>query len=351
MEILRLTSVPGFIAFDLDDAPMSAGGTRMAPDVTEGEVALLARAMTYKFAVLGIEMGGAKAAICADPADPDRAEMLKRYCDEIHPLVATRRFLTGPDMGTHEEDFAFLRDVQPRNEAVLSTIDGVSFEDVLTGYGVVAAGRTALGSLEGRTFAVEGFGKVGGGVAREVARQGGRLVAVSTLRGCAVDPGGIDVARLWALRADHGDDCVLRLGPSADVPPREALFDVEADVLVPGARPGVITAERARGLRAKVIAPAANVPYTADSVAVLRERGILALPDYVCSAGGVLGYLAPRHSGAEEVLANVATRIEAIVGEITSHPEGPLAGAADIAERHLRTWRDDTGMPEGPPYA
>src|ERR1700732_5581508 len=68
-EVIMLGSVPGFVVFDLPGAPVSAGGTRLAPDVTMAEVALLARAMTYKFAVLGDRVGGAKAGVVGDPAD------------------------------------------------------------------------------------------------------------------------------------------------------------------------------------------------------------------------------------------------------------------------------------------
>src|ERR1700730_1811504 len=110
-ETVMLTSVPGFIVFDLPGAAISAGGTRLAPDVTIAEVALLARAMTYKFAVLGDRVGGAKAGIVGDPADcAARAEWMARYCAEIRPLVDAGRFLTGPDMGTFGEDVGPLRE-------------------------------------------------------------------------------------------------------------------------------------------------------------------------------------------------------------------------------------------------
>ena len=68
-EILELSSVPGFVVFDLPGAAESAGGTRLAPDVSVAEVALLARAMTYKFAALGAQRGGAKAGVRGDPSD------------------------------------------------------------------------------------------------------------------------------------------------------------------------------------------------------------------------------------------------------------------------------------------
>src|SRR5215472_11904099 len=168
--VMELDSVPGFIVFDLPGAALSAGGTRLAPDVTRGEVALLARAMTYKFAALGEPIGGAKAGLVADPANGvERAELMARYCAEIRPMTDAGQFLTGPDMGTSEEDFAPLREQRAAPVALRAVVDGVPFEDVLTGFGVAVAAETALatgpgGGLAGGSVAIEGFGKVGGGV-------------------------------------------------------------------------------------------------------------------------------------------------------------------------------------------
>jgi glutamate dehydrogenase (NAD(P)+) len=174
-EIIELGSVPGFVVFDLPGCPAAAGGTRIAPDVTKAEVAQLARAMTYNFAALGERVGGAKAGMLGDPAvRAARARLMASYCAEIRPLVDSGRFLTGPDMGTSEEDFAPLRKRRSAPAAIRAVVGGVPFEDLLTGYGVAVAAETALragrgGSWEGRSVAIEGFGKVGGGVAREVA--------------------------------------------------------------------------------------------------------------------------------------------------------------------------------------
>src|SRR2546428_13388322 len=96
MKTLRLKTVDAYIAFDFD-CPTSAGGTRLAPDVTERETPLLARAMTHKFAILRGNFGGAKAAIRATPADRDDA--IRRYVDEIRPLVEAATVLTGTDPG------------------------------------------------------------------------------------------------------------------------------------------------------------------------------------------------------------------------------------------------------------
>ncbi|MGH7805406.1 MAG: Glu/Leu/Phe/Val dehydrogenase dimerization domain-containing protein, partial [Candidatus Binatia bacterium] len=181
MRLVRLTTVDAFVAFDLDDCETNAGGTRFAPDVTEHEVKLLARAMTYKYAALGLRMGGAKGAVRGEAAE--RESLMRRYCDEIRPLSETMRFLTGPDLGTFETDFATLRPTGNAFSAMTTAMDGIPFEDIVTGFGVVAAAETALGSLAGTTFAIEGFGKVGGGVAREAVRRGARVTAISTIEG------------------------------------------------------------------------------------------------------------------------------------------------------------------------
>ena len=355
MEIVELESVPGFIVFDLPGVPFSAGGTRLAPDVTRAEVALLARAMTYKFAALGEQVGGAKAGVAADPADrAARAGLMARYCAEVRPLADAGRFLTGPDMGTFEEDFAPLRERGAAPAAVSAVVDGVPFEDVLTGYGVVAAAEAVLwsgpgGGLAGRSVAIEGFGKVGGGVAREVVRRGGRVAAVSTVAGCVADPSGLDVERLLALRRQHGDDCVARYGPPP-APPGALFTAVHADVLVPGTRPGVISAAVAEALppSVQVVAPAANVPYTRAGADALRRRGITALPDFVCNAGAVIGYRSALDARPETVLADVDRKITELISAAMSHTGGPLAGACERAAAFLRGW---WGEPPPPPFA
>jgi glutamate dehydrogenase (NAD(P)+) len=355
VEIIELESVPGFIVFDLPGVPFSAGGTRLAPDVTRAEVALLARAMTYKFAALGEQIGGAKAGLAADPADPAvRAGLMERYCAEIRPLAEAGRFLTGPDMGTFEEDFGPLRERRAAPAAISAVVDGVPFEDVLTGYGVVVAAETALrfgrgGGLAGQSVAIEGFGKVGGGVAREVVRRGGRVAAVSTVAGCVADPSGLDVERLLALRRRHGDDCVAHYGP-APGPPGVLFTAVQADVLVPGTRPGVISRGVAEALppAVRVIAPAANVPYTREGADALHRRGIAALPDFVCNAGAVIGYRSAPEASPKTVLADVDRTIVELTSEALSHPGGPLAGACERAAAFLRGW---WGEPPAPAFA
>jgi hypothetical protein len=184
-----------------------------------------------------------------------------------------------------------------------------------------------------------------------VTRRGGRVVAVSTLAGCLADPDGLDVGRLLALRAEHGDRCVTAYGaPAAPPGPPAQLFTVAADVIVPGTRPGAITAAAARALpgTVRVIAPAANAPYTRAGAAELHRRGILALPDFISNAGAVLGYRSPAGSTPGQVLAATDERITALTSEALGHPGGPLAGGCAMAAAFLRGW---WGEPPAPPFA
>jgi glutamate dehydrogenase (NAD(P)+) len=237
-----------------------------------------------------------------------REEVLAAYRRALEPYRDV--FLTGPDMGTSPADFADGIDGTPPLWA--QSHEGVDMDDLATGHGVKAAAEAALAhggrALEGAAIAIEGFGKVGAGMALACARAGARIVGVSTVDGLLADPDGLDVEELYALRERFGDALVAH-GPSP-VRPREELFDLECDVLVPGARPDSITREVAARLRCAVIAPGANVPYGPGAVEELRRRGIVAIPDFVANAGGIHLYTSVAPDDAPpEALA----RIEALI--------------------------------------
>jgi glutamate dehydrogenase/leucine dehydrogenase len=345
MKTLRLKTVDAYVAFDFE-CPTSAGGTRLAPDVTERETQLLARAMTYKFAVLGVNFGGGKGTIRATPSERDDA--ISRYVEEIRPLVESLKFLTSTDLGTVPDDF---RSLPGTDQADLMHTEymGMPLDAFLTGLGVATAAETALGGLEDRTAAIEGFGKVGGAAAMELAMRGARLIAFSTIHGSVHRPAGFDVDELLELRAQHGDRLVEHLG--TEVRPVSELFAVESDVLVPGARIGVIDEARAGTLRARVVAPGANVPYTARALEILKERNIPALADFVCNSGATIGYVTSGLQTSDQAVAAVEKLVRDLTVESLEDPEGPLSGARRIAEAHLRTWLDDSQMPDGPALA
>ena len=320
----------------------SAGGTRMVPDVTADEVARLARAMTWKLAVCGVPYAGAKAGIRFGGGD--RAAVLEAFLDRVREWQDF--FLTGPDMGTQPEDFLPLEPDGGPPPIWARSHEGMGMDDLAVGHGIKAAAAVALERLgrpfEGASMAIEGFGKAGAGTARACVSSGARVVAVSTIEGALVDPAGLDVDELLALRTRHGDAFVLH-GPAL-ARPREALFAVECDVLVPGARPHVIAPESVAELRCAAVVPTANVPYAPGATDALAASGILALPDFVTNAGGIHLYEAPE---CREDPALCLAAIERLIAETTrrvldaadADRATPTAAALAIARAFLRTAR------------
>jgi glutamate dehydrogenase (NAD(P)+) len=132
------------------------------------------------------------------------------------------------------------------------------------------------------------------------------------VRGLVADPAGLDVEELIRLRSVHGDALVEHA--AVPLQPREALFGLTCEVIVPGARPDSVTREVAESLSCAVVAPGANAPYGAGAIDVLHRRGILALPDFVANSGGVHLYENVEGLAPPDALQ----RIEQLVAEATS---------------------------------
>ena len=337
-----------FVVVDHDQFPIAAGGTRMLPDVEVGEVARLARAMTWKFAVWRVPYAGAKAGVRF--AGGERDEVLAAYHRALEPYREV--FVTGPDMGTFPADFAQGLDGPPPLWA--RSHEGVDMDDLATGHGVKAAAEAALAHrgrpLAGAAIAIEGFGKVGAGMALASARAGARIVGVSTVDGLLADPDGLDVEELFALRERFGDALVAH-GP-APVRPREALFDLDCDVLVPGARPDSITHEVAARLRCAVVAPGANAPYGRGALDELDRRGIVAVPDFIANAGGIHLYTRVAQDAAPpEALAQIEALVRDGVARTLEaadeHGVTPVAAAFRAGREFLaETGADDDLLDE-----
>jgi glutamate dehydrogenase/leucine dehydrogenase len=277
---------------------MSAGGVRMLADLSLTEMVRLARAMTYKYLMLDVRCGGAKAGVWYDPAKHDRRAILDAFLAALRPFFEHRIYLPGADMGTAEEDFQPLRAIRAGGSysGLRSQVfDGLPLEDQLTGFGVVEATRAAAEFFDlpliGAQVAIEGFGKVGGGAARFFVRLGVRVVAVSTLAGTRYDPQGLDIEHLLILRQAYGDDAI-RQYPRGKLLSRNTLFLLPVDILVPGARPDVINARNVEKIQAKLVVPGANIPFSVPIANRLSARGIGVVPDFVANGGGVLATLA-----------------------------------------------------------
>jgi glutamate dehydrogenase (NAD(P)+) len=241
-------------------------------------------------------------------------------------------FLTGPDMGTFPQDF--LDGGEGPLPLWARSHEGLGMDDLATGHGVKAAAEAALAHLgrplAGAAVAIEGFGKVGAGAARAFERAGARVVGVSTVAGLVANPGGHEVEELIALREHHGDRFVEHA--STPTRPRDELFELDCDVLVPGARPDSITSQVAQSVRCAVVAPAANAPYDACATEVLHDRGIIGVPDFVANAGGVHLYASVTGQDTPDTALAVIERkirevVEATLATAQERAITPIAAA------------------------
>jgi glutamate dehydrogenase (NAD(P)+) len=331
----ELAGLEAFVVIDHDLFPVSAGGTRMLPDVDLEEVARLARAMTWKHAAFHFPYAGAKAGVRF--ASGNREALIAAYRRALEPYSDV--YLTGPDMGTSPTDF--LDDLGDPLPLWARDSEGLGMDDLATGHGVKAAAEAGLArfgrTLDGAAVAIEGFGKVGAGTASACARAGARIVGVSTVHGLVADSAGLDVEELLTLRERHGD----RFVEYASSPPlkREALFQLECDVLVPGARPDSITPAVAHRLRCAVVAPAGNIPFGAGALGVLHRNGVVAIPDFMSNGGGNLLYELDQDTQPAEALAAIETGVRDRVERVLAGAEDlritPYAGALCAAREYV----------------
>ncbi len=276
------------------------GGIRYHQSVTLEEIKALAMWMTWKCAVVGLPYGGAKGGVQVNPKLLSQAELqnlTRRYTTEIQPFIGPNQDIPAPDVNTNPQIMAWLMDTYSMNV-------GYSVPGVTTGKPIVLGGSEGRNEATGRgcVFAIEsaarileldlpkartvvqGFGNAGSVAARLMSELGSPVVAVSDSRGGIYNPGGLDLDAVSAHKARTGSVVGFR---DADDITNEELLVLPAEILIPAALEGQITAGVAGQIRAKLIAEAANGPTTPEADAILYDRDVFVIPDILANAGGV----------------------------------------------------------------
>jgi glutamate dehydrogenase (NAD(P)+) len=279
----------------------SKGGIRYHPDVTLDEVKALAMSMTWKSALMGIPFGGAKGGVVCDPKQLSRGElerMTRRYITEIINEIGPEKDIPAPDVGTDPTVMAWIFDTYSMNRghSVLGVVTGKPLnvggslgrlEATARGalYCVQEAIRKKEMRIEGLRVAVQGFGNVGSFLAKFLAEQGVKVIAVSDSRTGLYNPDGLDIPAAIAHKQEVGALAGLR---GAEAISNDDLLLLDCDVLAPCALEQVITSENADKIKAGIVVEGANGPITPTADEILDERGILILPDILANAGGVV---------------------------------------------------------------
>jgi glutamate dehydrogenase (NAD(P)+) len=276
------------------------GGIRYHPGVTLDEVKALASWMTWKCATVNIPYGGGKGGVVCDPKSLSQNELerlTRRYAFEIAPIIGPDRDIPAPDVYTDEQTMAWIMDT-------ISMVRGHTELGVVTGKPIALGGSqgraeaTARGCLyalreacrvkglplKGSRVAVHGFGNAGANIARLVAADGARVVAICDSRSGVYAENGLDVEA--ALRYKAETTSLKGLANAKEIP-CDAVLETECDILLPAALENSITLANVGQVKARIIAELANGPTTPGADRVLIDQGVFMVPDILANAGGV----------------------------------------------------------------
>ena len=290
------------------------GGIRYAMSVNQDEVEALAALMTYKCALVEAPFGGSKGGLCVDPREWEEHELeqiTRRFAYELakRDLIHPAQNVPAPDMGTGEREMAWIADQYRRmnttdiNAAACVTgkptnAGGIQGRVEATGRGVqyalreffreardVAAANMS-GTLEGKTVIVQGLGNVGYHAAHFLQSEDGCTIkAIIEHDGALLDHRGLDVEKVREWINKHGG--VTGYPDARHFEDGSMLLEEECDILIPAAMEAVINLSNADNIKAKLIIEAANGPITAGADTILREKGVMIIPDLYANAGGV----------------------------------------------------------------
>ncbi len=291
------------------------GGIRYANFANQEEVEALAALMTYKCSIVDVPYGGSKGALCIRPKDYTEEELehiTRRFTGEL----AKRGFIDpglnvpAPDMGTSGREMAWILDEY--KQLFPNDING---DGCVTGKPVSAGGihgrteatgrgvqfglreffrhpedvqRAGLeGGLEGKRVVIQGLGNVGYHAAKFLVEEDGvKVTAIIERDGAVINDDGLDIEAVFQHKRETGG---VKGAPGAQSFEEDGVgvLEKECDILLPAAMEGQITRENAERINTHVIAEAANGPVTYSADQVLRQKGVVIIPDAYLNAGGV----------------------------------------------------------------
>jgi valine dehydrogenase (NAD+) len=305
------------------------GGTRFYPypseDAALADVLNLSRAMAYKNALAGLDLGGGKAVIIGDPARLKSEALLRAYGRFVESLNG--RYVTACDVGTYSEDMDIIARECTHVTGRTVANGGAGDSSVLTALGVFQGMRAAAehvwgaASLEGRRVAVEGVGKVGRHLVGHLMDAGARVIICD-----------VAAAAVERVRTEH---------PAVEVAASRAeLAAGQLDIYSPCALGGSITDDMVTALTARIICGGANNQLAQPGIEKqLADRGIVYVPDYLVNAGGVIqvadeltGFSFDRAQARAARIFDTTRQILVMAGE-----EGvpPVVAADRLAERRM----------------
>jgi len=278
------------------------GGIRFHPDTTADEVETLAFWMTFKCAVMNLPYGGGKGAVQVDPRSLSKAELerlSRAYIQAFARIIGPDRDIPAPDVYTNSMIMGWMADEYAQ-------VVGQAEPAVITGKPIALGGSLGRGDATARggyylvrhlaeelglggqlRVAIQGYGNAGQHIARLLAADGHKIVAVSDSQGAVCAEPGLHVDLLNEAKA-QGASIASTAGQGGHQPMKgEDLVAVDCDLLVPAAMESMIDEDNADAVQAKLILELANGPITPEADTILARKNAVVLPDILANAGGV----------------------------------------------------------------
>ncbi len=288
----------GFRVQHNDARGPSKGGIRFHQNVSLSEVKALATWMTWKCAVAGIPYGGGKGGVIVNPKELSQSELerlSRAYIKAIAKFVGPNIDVPAPDVYTNPQVMAWMLD---EYEKML----GKHAPNLITGKPIELGGSLGRGLATSQggfyviqemektlnkkfeTFAIQGLGNVGGGLAKLLFDAGYKVVALSDSKGAIYSKDGLNVDAVFEHKKKTGSVVGFEGAESIS---NDELLELDVDVLVPAALEGQIRADNVDRIKADYIVELANGPTTPEADKKLYENGKFLVPDILANSGGV----------------------------------------------------------------
>ncbi len=276
------------------------GGLRYHPEVTMDDVRGLASWMTWKTALLGLPLGGAKGGVVCDAKKMSSGELerlTRKYTQAISVDIGPNQDIPAPDVNTDANVMAWMMDEYSKlrgyEPAVVTgkpvDLGGSPGREDATGRGtafIVEQWAMENGlKMPETTAVIQGFGNVGYNTAYHLSQMGCRVVAVSDTRAGVVNEKGLDIEKLFKYKQDTGSVSGFHDAKTID---SGDIFGQQCDFLIPAALENAIRKDSIVNIKARAIFEAANGPTCPLIEPELAKKGVTIIPDILVNSGGVV---------------------------------------------------------------
>ncbi|OUS14048.1 hypothetical protein A9Q89_00830 [Gammaproteobacteria bacterium 53_120_T64] len=283
------------------------------------DAARLAQGMSYKAALAGLPFGGGKAVILKPNTDHDRALLFAKMGAFIASLQG--RYITALDSGStlHDMDIIAAHTTYVSSSSEIGDCSLFTAAGIYSGIKEAFKVRFASDTVKQARIAIQGLGHVGMALAEHLYRAGATLI----------------VSDLDATKTEYACQRF-----NAKVVASDAICQQACEILSPCGLGGIINAASVPHLRCAIIAGAANNQLAKDSdEELLRDRGILYVPDFAINAGGLI-YAAMRFAGDEQALIDEKLRaipitIHTLLDSAKGQAQTPLQSAVSLARQRI----------------